>query len=76
MARYHEASMTLTNSTGLASPTAILVKFSEQTVEHAEMKDQKQVNERKLLELTEQRQKIKDYLAQIKTDGLEAMTRR
>ena len=28
----------------------------------------------KLLDLTEQRQKVKKYLAQCKTDGLEAMT--
>lgn len=63
MSKYHQASMTLSNSTGLSSPTAILVKFSDQTTDHLDMKEQQQNNEKRLLELTEQRQKVKDYLA-------------
>ena len=53
MSKYHRASVELLKSSGLSSPTAILVKFSEQTSESAELKDQKSINERKLLELTE-----------------------
>jgi len=36
----------------------------------------KQLNERKLLELTDLRQDVKDYLEKMKLEGLEAMTRK
>ena len=34
------------------------------------------MNERKLLELTDLRQDVKDYLEKMKLEGLEAMTRK
>jgi hypothetical protein len=57
-------------------PNDIIYKFATQSETLNNLKDLKQSNERKLLELTELRQDVKDYLEKMKLEGLEAMTRK
>lgn len=57
-------------------PNDIIHKFATQSETLNNLKELKQQNEKKLLELTELRQDVKDYLEKMKLEGLEAMTRK
>lgn len=60
----------------MKEPNDIIHKFATQGETLNNLKELKHQNERKLLELTELRQDVKDYLEKMKLEGLEAMTRK
>lgn len=57
-------------------PNDIIHKFATQSETLNNLKDLKAQNERKLLELTDLKQDVKDYLEKMKHEGFESMTRK
>ena len=68
--------MVIREATGVSDINEILHKFATQTETLTNLKDLKSQNEKKLMDLTEKRQKVKDDLEKMKLEGLEAMTRK
>lgn len=66
----------LIKATGLTETNAIIHQFATQDETQKNLKDLKDSNEKKLLNLTEKRQNVKDDLEKMKLEGLEAMTRK
>ena len=68
--------MVIREATGVSDINEILHKFATQTETLTNLKDLKSQNEKKLMDLTEKRQQVKDDLEKMKLEGLEAMTRK
>lgn len=60
--------------TGITDVNEFLKKFLEKDESLETLKDQKQQNETKLMQLTDKRQNLKDELKKMNGDGSEAMT--
>jgi len=64
----------LIKKTGITDVNEFLKKFLEKDESLETLKDQKQQNETKLMQLTDKRQNLKDELKKMNGDGSEAMT--
>ena len=64
----------LIKKTGITDVNEFLKKFLEKEESLETLKDQKQQNETKLMQLTDKRQNLKDELKKMNGDGSEAMT--
>ena len=60
--------------TGITDVNEFIKKFLEKDESLETLKDQKQQNETKLMQLTDKRQNLKDELKKMNGDGSEAMT--
>ena len=60
----------------MKEPNDIIHKFAIQAETLNNLKDLKNQNEKKLLELTSLRSDVKEYLEKMKLEGLEALTRK
>jgi chromosome segregation ATPase len=64
----------LIKKTGITDVNEFIKKFLEKDESLETLKDQKQQNETKLMQLTDKRQNLKDELKKMNGDGSEAMT--
>lgn len=73
---YESFRQKLIKATGLTETNAIIHQFATQDETQKNLKDLKDSNEKKLMNLTDKRQNVKDDLEKMKLEGLEAMTRK
>jgi predicted RNase H-like nuclease (RuvC/YqgF family) len=74
--QYKIAKQKIRDATGVSELNDLLQKFATQGDTFENLKDIKAQNEKKLMNLTEKRQQVKDDLEKMKLEGLEAMTRK